>query len=100
MLPNFISAFVAPALLLSSLALGAAQVDKSKVGPLTALSSKSKVCNVLDYGGKADNKTDIGPAISAAFTQCAGLGKATLYIPPGSYSREILRCLAREKCPN
>ena len=65
----------------------AAQVDLSTVGPLTPLSSKSKICNVLDYGGVADNSTDIGPAITLAFSSCASTGNATLYIPPGSYSR-------------
>ena len=46
-----------PALLLSTVVQGTL-VDKSKVGPLTALSAKSKICNVLNYGAIADNKTD------------------------------------------
>lgn len=74
--------------LLLSMGAGATQVDKRSVGALTPLSSKSTVCNVLDYGGVADGKTDIGPAISSAFTECAIKGGATLYIPPGDYSRE------------
>ncbi|KAG4418060.1 hypothetical protein IFR04_008797 [Cadophora malorum] len=85
MFSKFISAIV-PALLFSSLVQAAAQVDKTSVGPLTPLSSKSKICNVLDYGAKADNKTDIGPAILSAFSKCASTGGATIYVPPGSYS--------------
>ncbi|KAN0092144.1 carbohydrate-binding module family 1 protein [Hyaloscypha variabilis] len=64
----------------------ATQVDLSTVGPLTPLSSKTKICNILDYGGIADNSTDIGPAIELAFSSCAITGAATIYIPPGSYS--------------
>lgn len=67
-------------------AVQASLFDKSTVGPLTSLSSKSKVCNVLDYGGVADNETDVGPAIKLAFSSCVVGGDATLYIPPGSYS--------------
>jgi rhamnogalacturonan hydrolase len=91
MFSNFLSAFVAPVLVLSSLASAAgtgALVDLSSVGPSTPLSAKSTICNVLNYGGVADNKTDIGPAIKLAFSSCAIKGGATLYIPPGSYSRK------------
>jgi rhamnogalacturonan hydrolase len=35
----------------------------------------------------ADNSTDLGPAIKSAFSSCAITGGATIYIPPGSYSR-------------
>lgn len=84
MFSNIISALLVPALLFSSVAQAA--VDLSSVGPLTPLSSKSKICNVLDYGAVADNKTDIGPAILSAFTKCASAGGATIYVPPGSYS--------------
>jgi len=80
-------AFLVPAFLLYSLAKSAAVVDLTSVGPSTPLSAKSTICNVLDYGGVADNKTDIGPAIKLAFSTCAVNGGATLYIPPGSYSR-------------
>jgi rhamnogalacturonan hydrolase len=66
----------------------ATQVDLSTVGPLTPLSSKTKICNILNYGGVADNSTDIGPAIELAFSSCAITGAATIYIPPGSYSRK------------
>jgi rhamnogalacturonan hydrolase len=87
MFSNICSALLLPALLLSSLSYGT-QVDKRSVGALTPLSAKTKICNILDYGGVADNKTDIGPAIKLAFSLCAVSGGATLYIPPGSYSRK------------
>lgn len=79
-----------PSFLFSTVAGAGAQVDLSSVGPSTALSAKSKICNVLDYGAVADNKTDIGPAISSAFTKCAKAGGATIYVPPGSYSSKSL----------
>ncbi|KAH8594647.1 pectin lyase fold/virulence factor, partial [Bisporella sp. PMI_857] len=34
----------------------------------------------------ADNKTDLGPALSSTFSSCIKGNAATLYIPPGSYS--------------
>lgn len=88
MFSKLFSSFALPALLLSSLA-EATQVDKRSVGALTPLSSKTKICNILDYGGVADNSTDIGPAIKSAFSECAINGGATIYIPPGSYSRKM-----------
>lgn len=91
MFSNFISALLVPGLLFSSIAAAAgtgAVVDLTLVGPSTPLSQKTTICNVLNYGGVADNKTDIGPAILLAFSSCAIKGGATLYIPPGSYSRE------------
>jgi rhamnogalacturonan hydrolase len=63
-------------------------VVKRATGALTPLSSKSKKCSVLDYGGVADGTTDIGPAISKAFTSCAKAGGATLVVPAGNYSSE------------
>ncbi|KAL4901736.1 RGase A [Aspergillus multicolor] len=58
------------------------------VGPLTSASSKSqtKTCNVLDYGAVADKSTDIGPALSSAWDECADGG--VVYIPPGDYAIE------------
>ncbi|KAK0100134.1 hypothetical protein ONS95_008473 [Cadophora gregata] len=64
--------------------LSSAQLTTT-VGPTTSLASKSKVCNVLSYGAKADGQTDIGPAILSAFNNCAKDGGATIYIPPGGY---------------
>ncbi|CAE7162156.1 unnamed protein product [Rhizoctonia solani] len=40
------------------------------VGPSVPATSKMYECNVLNYGAKADNATDIGPAIQSAFTNC------------------------------
>ncbi|RAL67066.1 hypothetical protein DID88_007846 [Monilinia fructigena] len=55
-----------------------------KVGPLTSRASKAtKVCNVLDYGGKASKTADIGPALTSAFAACKTGG--TVYVPPGDY---------------
>jgi hypothetical protein len=86
MFSKLLSVLLLSTILLSSLA-SATQIDKRSVGAITPLSSKTKVCNILDYGAVADNKTDIGPAIKSAFSSCAISGGATIYIPPGSYSR-------------
>lgn len=63
-----------------------ASINKRATGAVTPLSSKSKVCSVLDYGGVADGKTDLGPAITKAFTSCVSGNAATLLIPEGDYS--------------
>lgn len=65
--------------------LTAAQLSGS-VGPLTSISHKKgiKTCNVLNYGAVADNSTDLGPPLTAAFTACASGG--LVYIPPGNYA--------------
>jgi len=91
MFSKIFSALLVPTLFLVSTvqAIGAV-VNLDTVGPLTPLSAKSKICNVLNYGAFADNKTDIGPAISKAFSSCVVGGGATLYIPPGSYSSKYL----------
>jgi hypothetical protein len=46
------------------------------VGPITSTAAKraKKVCNVLDYGAKADKRTDIGPALTRAWAACASGG--------------------------
>lgn len=56
------------------------------VGPLTSSATKAakKTCSVLNYGGKADGTTDIGPAISAAFDACKTGG--VVQIPTGNYA--------------
>lgn len=61
-------------------------LEGTAVGPTTALSAKTRICNVLDYGGVADGTTDISPAITKAFAcvTSASTG-ATLYIPEGNY---------------
>lgn len=65
--------------------LVASQLSGS-VGPLTSSSTKGahKTCNVLDYGGKADGKTDLGPAIVSAFEACSSGG--LVIIPSGNYA--------------
>jgi rhamnogalacturonan hydrolase len=49
------------------------------VGPTTSTASKAakKICNVLNYGAKADQSTDLGPALLAAFNACltGGIGQ-------------------------
>ncbi|KAK4703633.1 hypothetical protein P7C70_g2581, partial [Phenoliferia sp. Uapishka_3] len=56
------------------------------VGPTTALSAKTTICNVLKYGGKADNSTDIAAAINSAFTNCVKkTAGSRLVIPSGNY---------------
>lgn len=45
------------------------------VGPTTSTAAKrAKVCNVLDYGAKADKRTDIGQALTKAWAACASSG--------------------------
>ncbi|GAB7357641.1 hypothetical protein MBLNU459_g0138t1 [Dothideomycetes sp. NU459] len=84
---GLLSSVVAWGLFLSAPVVNAAAtIDMSAIGASTSLSAKSTVCNVLDYGGVADDSTDIGPAISKAFTSCVKGNAATLYIPEGSYS--------------
>jgi hypothetical protein len=49
------------------------------VGPTTTTASKAakKICNVLDYGAKADKTSDLGPPLALAFAACktGGIGK-------------------------
>src|SRR5690349_13257669 len=56
------------------------------VGPSTSAANKAsiKVCNVLNYGAKADGNTDIGPPLVSAWEDCKSGG--LVYIPPGSYA--------------
>ena len=56
------------------------------VGPITSASSKAskKTCNVLNYGAKADQSTDLGPALSSAFQDCIGGG--LVLVPEGNYA--------------
>lgn len=57
-----------------------------KVGPTTTFASKAakKVCNVLDYGAKADGTTDLGPPLTSAWVDCRNGG--LVYIPPGTFA--------------
>ena len=60
------------------------------VGPTTTTEAKraKKICNVLDYGAKADKSTDIGPALSKAWSACVSggmgmtLSSLTCHTPP------------------
>ena len=65
--------------------LAAAQLS-STVGPTTTYASKAnnKICSILDYGGVADNSTDVGTAISSAWDACKDGG--VVYIPSGAYA--------------
>lgn len=56
------------------------------VGPLTSHATKAakKTCNVLNYGGVADGKTDLGPAITKAFAACKTGG--VVVVPSGNYA--------------
>ncbi|KAL7271770.1 hypothetical protein RUND412_005451 [Rhizina undulata] len=73
--------------LLAASAASAQLLSGVAVGPTTALSSKTRTCSVLDYGGVADGATDLGPAITKAFDECitTGTAGAILHVPSGSY---------------
>jgi rhamnogalacturonan hydrolase len=56
------------------------------VGPTTPLFLKIFECNILDYGGRADNHTDVAPAIALAFERCVKHRPfSRLVVPPGNY---------------
>jgi rhamnogalacturonan hydrolase len=79
---------VTKALLLASLATSFSAYAQltDPVGPTTPLSQKTKVCNILDYGAKADNKTNVAPALRDTFQKCVLLNKGSrLYVPSGNY---------------
>lgn len=81
--PFMIYLFIA----LGSFLLGLANAQLSgSVGPLTSFASKAstKTCNVLDYGAKADNSTDLGPPLLDAWDDCKSGG--LVYIPSGNYA--------------
>lgn len=53
---------------------------------LSCLHADGKTCSVLDYGGKADNKTDLGPAVLSAYNNCVkGSNGNVLLIPSGLF---------------
>ncbi|KUJ12472.1 Rhamnogalacturonase A [Mollisia scopiformis] len=69
--------------LLNLLPLISAQLS-GPVGPTTSRASKrTKVCNVLDYGGVASKTSDVGPPLTSAFAACKNGG--TVYVPPGDF---------------
>ena len=49
-------------------------------GPTTTTAQKAakKICNVLDYGAKADKSTDLGGPLASAFAACksGGIGSS------------------------
>ncbi|RAO64703.1 uncharacterized protein BHQ10_000715 [Talaromyces amestolkiae] len=56
------------------------------VGPTTDLSDKNIECNILNYGAKADNKTDISTALEDTFTDCVLKNPGSrLIVPEGDY---------------
>jgi polygalacturonase len=59
-----------------------------RVGPTTSTASKAakKICNVLNFGAKADQSTDLGPALLAAFTACKAGGIGLYFEPVGTLS--------------
>jgi len=46
------------------------------VGPLTTIAQKQavKICNVLNYGAKVDNTTDLGAPLNKAWAACLAGG--------------------------
>lgn len=71
----------------AALLAGVCQAQYSgHVGPTVPATSKMYECNVLNYGAKADNATDIGPAIKSAFTNCILKNtNSRLIVPEGNY---------------
>lgn len=59
---------------------------------VTSVACATKTCNVLNYGGVADNVTDIGPAITKAYTDCVrgattmNPADTVLLVPSGTYA--------------
>ncbi|KAH6653795.1 pectin lyase fold/virulence factor [Truncatella angustata] len=78
-------AFLAGLLAAASFILPATAQLSGSVGPTTSTSAKAatKICNILDYGGKASATSDNGAAIQAAWDACKTGGQ--VYIPAGDY---------------
>lgn len=56
------------------------------VGPTTSLSDKNIECNILDYGGVADNSTDVSTSIETTFKECVLANPGSrLVVPEGDY---------------
>lgn len=56
------------------------------VGATTPLHEKTHECNILDYGGVANNYTDVALSITLAFEKCVKFRpKSRLIVPPGNY---------------
>jgi rhamnogalacturonan hydrolase len=65
------------------------QVSSQLIGPVgatTPLHEKTRLCNILDFDGIADNNTDVAPAITAAFEKCVKRQpRSRLVVPEGNY---------------
>ncbi|KAF5668770.1 murein transglycosylase [Fusarium denticulatum] len=90
---SFVSALIA----VGSALQAAAQLN-GKVGPLTSASAKAaiKTCNIVDYGAKANAKTDNGPAIQKAWNDCR-TGGGEVYVPQGDYGMSTWVTLTSSK---
>lgn len=86
--------FALAAILFSSLVTAQLSGD---VGPSTTKAAKAatKVCNILNYGGKASKTTDNGPAIASAWAACksGGEGISSLHV-----FRHLLTCSSLYPC--
>jgi len=73
------TAFAALVTAAAVLSTGASAQLSGSVGPTTSTASKAakKICNVLNYGAVADQSTDIGPPLAAAWAACktGGIGE-------------------------
>jgi rhamnogalacturonan hydrolase len=67
----------------------APQASSQLIGPVgatTPLHKKTRVCNILDFGGVADNSTDVAPSIIDAFDKCVKRQPGSrLVVPAGNY---------------
>ncbi|TDL16026.1 rhamnogalacturonase-like protein [Rickenella mellea] len=85
--------FITALTLVAAICAGASAQLTGRVGPTTPLSQKTKVCNVLNYGGSVGSN-DIGPAIGSAFTNCVLKNSGSvLYVPPGNYNMQTWQTL-------
>lgn len=56
------------------------------VGVTTPLHEKTRVCNILHYGGVPDNHTDVALSITQTFEKCVKYHpKSRLVVPLGNY---------------
>ncbi|KAF5023288.1 hypothetical protein F66182_4669 [Fusarium sp. NRRL 66182] len=90
---SFVSALIA----IGSAVQTAAQLN-GKVGPLTTHADKAaiKTCNIVNYGAKANAKTDNGPAIQKAWDDCK-VGGGEVYVPEGDYGLSTFLTLSSKK---
>lgn len=81
--------------LLFSVFLAAAFVLPSgasaRSGTFSLPPASSHLYNVMDYGAKADGKTNDGPAINKAIEAAAAAGGGTVFFPAGTYLSGSIR---------